>query len=203
MTTRRRVNGASQKHSRGTRWPDDTRERALELIRDAGIAAAHHELAVPKATLTKWARAASIDTTNPKTAAATAVRAAQLTEATVTRLEYVIDVASTGLIRRLEANADAGELDDGDLGEWSTELDRFVPPADKRTAATMMRRYQHLASLEPTRDLIGALTRGIHDLALLRGEATERGTLVVNFGIPRPKRPTDVAENVDTTPAGG
>lgn len=182
----------------GHRWPDDVRERALELIRGAGgragIAAAHTELGIPKATLSRWARDAGIDLTASaaRTHAATTVRAATLAADTTTRLEYLIELASGGLTRRLEANLDAAELDDDDLGTWDDELERFVGPGDGSAAALALRRYRHLSTLEPTRDLVGTLTRAVHDLALLRGEATERGDVVVRFGIPRPQTPADV-----------
>ncbi|MEG1971273.1 MAG: hypothetical protein RR101_14270, partial [Burkholderiaceae bacterium] len=42
------------------------------------------------------------------------------------------------------------------------------------------------------RDAEGVLTRAIHDLQLLNGEATERGTVVVEFTIPRPTEPATV-----------
>ena len=45
------------------------------------------------------------------------------------------------------------------------------------------------------RDAEGILTRAIHDLQLLNGEATERGELVVDFAVPRP-----VAADPDSVP---
>lgn len=179
-------------------WPDDVRERALELLRVDGLAAAHHDTGVSKPTLTRWARAAGIDlgAAAEQTRHATTARGAQLAEATTTRLEQIIELSTRGLVRRLEANADAAELDEADLGEWSAELGTYLPAGEEAAAA--VRRYRHLASLEPTRDLVGTLTRAVHDLNLLRGEATERGDVVVNFGIPRPTEP----DNVDTVDTG-
>jgi hypothetical protein len=188
------VRSTGETRARGRRrpWPDDVRERALEVLRVDGLAAAHRATGVPKSTLTGWARGAGVDVTAVTASQRRAgqARGAQLTAATVDRLDYTIDLASTGLIRRLEANADAGELTDDDLGEWSAELGRFLPANEH--AATVMRRYAQLTVGESTRDLSAALSRLIHDLDLLRGEATQRGALIVNFGIPRPVRPVDV-----------
>lgn len=177
--------------------PNPHREEALDRLRAGTPAASVAAWAgVHRSTVTRWARASGIDpgTNTERTRAATAARAAQLTAATVERLEYLIELASTGLIRRLEANADAAELSDTDLGDWSNELGRFLPA--NAHAAAVMRRYDHIRAGEPTRDLSTALSRGIHDLALLRG--AESGTLIVRFGIPRPTEPAEITENVDT-----
>ena len=179
----------------GRQYDDATRERALELMRDAGLAAAHHQLGIPKQTLSRWAKAGGVDLGEivNRTRAGTAARAAQLAETTVDRLEYVLDLATTTLTRSLEALADVVELDDEDLGVWSDELERFVPPEDARATAAAMRRQQLIMSTGvPLRELVGVTTRAIHDLALLKGEATERGEIAVTFHVPRPQPQTVV-----------
>ncbi len=182
--------------------PNAHREEALDRLRTGASASSVADWAgVHRSTVTRWARAAGADpgTNTDRTRAATAARAAQLTAATVTRLEYLIELASTALIRRLEAAADLAELRDNELGEWSSELGRFLPAQGHAHAATVMRRYALVSAGEPTRELSTALSRCIHNLVLLRSHAIESGTLVVNFGIPRPRVPQDVG----TEPSGG
>lgn len=190
------------RHVAGRPYADDVRERALELLRVDGVAAAHAATGIPKGTLSRWARNAGVDlgAATRQTKAAAEARAAQLADETTKRLDHVIELASRGLIRRLEANADVAELDDDDLGPWSRELERFVPSDDRSHTAKALRRAQLLDSAGvPVRDLVGSLTRAIHDLSLLTGEATERGDVVVKFGIPRPTEPANVLD-VDAQP---
>jgi hypothetical protein len=152
-------------------------------MREESLSAAHQATGVPKATLTVWAKAGGIDLADAaaRSRVATAARAAQLTDNTVTRLEQIVEAAAAGLLRRLHTNDAAGQGD-----------------------ADAIARYELLAQLEPTRDLVGALTRGIHDLNLLKGEATESGTINVTFGtdFPRPREPAHIVENVDVNPDG-
>jgi len=178
-------------------WTDDVRDRALELIRVDGIAAAHRGTGVPKSTLTRWAATAgvNIDAVTQRHRRAGQARGVQLTTDTVARLERIITAASAGLIRLLEANADAAEVDEADLGEWSEELGRFTPP-EGTAAAAAIRRYAHIAGGESTRDLSAALSRAVHDLALIRGEPATDPDVIVHFGIPRPVLPTNVLRNV-------
>lgn len=175
-------------------YTDDVRARALALVAEVGVSRAAAELAIPKATVGLWARSSATTSSSDlsrRTAAATAARVEQLTASSVARLEYLIELASTGLIRRLEANADASEVDAADL-TYNLELERYVGLTPEADAA--IRRYRYLETLEPTRDLVGALTRALGDLAAIRGEVTERGNIVVQFGIPRPVDDGDVLE---------
>lgn len=188
-----------------SRYPDDVRERALEVMRVDGLSAAHHATSVPKPTLSRWAGAAGIDfgPSSARTRTGAQARAAQLEGGTVDRLEYVVELASRCLIRTLEASADVSELDD-DLGRWSDELGRFVPPDDEATAARALRRQQLIASAGvPVRDLSMTLTRAVHDLELLRGNATQRGEIVVHFDVPRPAPSTAVVVLDPSASAGG
>ena len=179
-------------------WPVDVRDQALDKLRaGATVAVTARATGVPRSTLSKWARAAGIDVNaaTHRTANATAARAAQLNAATTTRLEYLIELASTSLIRRLEANADVAELHPDTLGDWSEELGRFLPP-EGSAAHAAMRRYAHVATGEATRDLVAALSRAVHDLAHLRDDAVDSGPLIVKFGIPRPVEPDVILRNV-------
>ncbi|MGI8613722.1 MAG: hypothetical protein ACR2KL_07270 [Nocardioidaceae bacterium] len=183
--------------------PNPDRAEALDRLRDGATASEVARWAgVHRATATRWARAAGTDpgTNTTRTAAATAARAAKLTATTLDRLEYIVDLASTGLIRRLEANADAAELDDADLGEWSTEFGRFIPPEHRVAASAAMRRYLHVAALESNRDLSAAVSRAVQALAVLREKSGAGGTIVVQFGIPRPKEPDNIVQDVVVDP---
>lgn len=176
-------------------YPDEVRERALEVMRVDGLAAAHEATGVPKATLSRWGRDAGVDlgAAVERSRAASSARAAQLADTTVGRLEYILDLSTTVISRHMEALADVAELDDDDLGRWSAELGRFIPPDDRSATSKALRRQQLLASSGvPLRDLVGVTTRAIHDLQLLRGEATERGEVSVSFAVPRPDPSTVV-----------
>lgn len=176
------------------RYPDDVRERALEVMRVDGLSAAHAATGVPKSTLSRWAAAGRVDlgSQTVRTRSAAQARAAQLETTTVGRLEQIVELSTRSLVRFLEANAELSELDEDDLGVWSDELGRFVP-ADNEAAAAALRRQQLLTSSGvPLRDLSQTLTRAVHDLELLRGHATERAQMVVEFNIPRPEPATIV-----------
>lgn len=64
-------------------------------------------------------------------------------------MEYLIELASTALIRRSEAAADVAELPDDELGERSSELGPFLPAQANAPAATAMRRYALVSAGEP------------------------------------------------------
>lgn len=181
-----------------TRWPDETKAEALTLMREEGVAAAHDVTGVPKATLSRWAKAAGIDLeegTRKRTAsAAEAVRerAERAKLDTVKLLEDHIGEAGSYLSAIVTANAAAAEAiaglsDEGLTVTVDEDGNVSVQIADEGTAK-LRKLAMALATLPlAVRDAEGIVTRAIHDLQLLRGEATERGELVVEFGgIPRP-----------------
>lgn len=183
----------------GTPWPAATREEAVTLLREEGMAAAHDVTGVPKATLSKWAKTEGIEldeAARARTANAVEAvreRAARVKVDTVTLLEDHLGEAGSYLTAIVTANAAAAEA----IAGLSDE--QLVAIVDEETGEVRIAitdegvaRSKKLAlALDglplAVRDAEGIVTRAIHDLQLLRGEATERGELVVEFGgIPRP-----------------
>lgn len=179
-------------------WPEATKAEALTLLGEEGVAAAHDVTGVPKATLSRWAKAAGIELeegTRKRTAhAAEAVRerAERAKLDTVKLLEDHIGEAGSYLSAIVTANAAAAEAIAGLSDEALTVVvddDGNVSVAVKDEATAKLRKLAMVLDTLPlaVRDAEGIVTRAIHDLQLLRGEATERGELVVEFGgIPRP-----------------
>lgn len=192
-----RATRSSTAKRRTTAYPAEVKDEALTLMREEGMAAAHDATGVPKATLHRWAKAASIDLgedARRRTAAATEVvreRVAQAKVNTVQLLEDHIGEAGSYLSTIVRANAAAAEaiagLDPGSL-RVVTFNDEEVVEVDDEQAEALAKLARALGDLPlAVRDAEGIVTRAIHDLQLLRGEATERGELVVEFGgIPRP-----------------
>lgn len=188
-----------------TAYPADVKARALEdLARTRDLAGVHARHDVSKSTLSRWAKAAGVDLAGPareRTATAHAATTAKVAEVRVTttdRLERVLEaeLATHGTRVHLE-QALTRELDSALAGDLEARGEVFrLMRGD--TGPTIMLRdpdshlAQLVAALEllnvtvPKRDTVGAWTRAVHDLNLLRGEATERGDVVVRFGIPRP-----------------
>lgn len=181
-----------------TRWPEETKAEALTLMREEGVAAAHDVTGVPKATLSRWAKAAGVDldeAARARTAtAAQAVRerAERAKLDTVKLLEDHIGEAGSYLSAIVTVNAAAAEAIAGLSDEALTvtvDDDGNVSVAVKDEDTAKLRKLAMALDTLPlaVRDAEGIVTRAIHDLQLLRGEATERGELVVEFGgIPRP-----------------
>lgn len=185
------------------KYDDGTREGALELFRDGlSLADVHRQTGVPKPTLTRWRQAAGVPNTvnadRARLAAATAASLAVRAEARLTMLQQLErNVESAGAI--LGALLEAGvEFTDAVAGLDTSRVESFRDPdsgrvsvaVDDPVATAALKRAQALTQLPvEVRDLVGIHTRGIHDLQLLKGEATERGTVVVEFALPRPPRP--------------
>lgn len=177
-------------------YPAETRARALEVLEAEGMAAAHKETGVPKPTLVRWAKAAGIDlgeVARARTAAATEAvraRAADVRRTTVELLEAHIAQAGEYLATVAGVNAHAAQLIDAlddDRIRMQATLAGPVAVLDDADAQAATNRALALAGLPlAPRDAEGILTRAIHDLQLLRGEATERGEVVVEFNVPRP-----------------
>jgi hypothetical protein len=171
----------------------------VTLLREEGMAAAHDATGVPKATLSKWARVEGIDlgdAAKARTASATEAvreRAARARVDTVKLLEDHLGEAGSYLAAVVTANALAAEAIVGLAPE------ALVPIVDPETGEVRIGITDETVARTKTlalalsslplavRDAEGIVTRAIHDLQLLKGEATERGELVVEFGgIPRP-----------------
>lgn len=194
--TRSKPGGARSKTT--GRYTDADREGALELLRDGGVAHAHRQLGIPKATLSRWASAAGIDLdagARARTEAAVVGRREQVERvrlSTVQLLEQHVERAGEYLSTIVGANAEAAylidALDDDQLLSSRAEDGTLIVTTNQTDARAAMHRAYALASLPlAARDAEGILTRAIHDLALLKGEATERGAIVIDLsGVPRP-----------------
>lgn len=194
---------------RTTGYPEATRAKALALLERDGMAATHKATSIPKPTLTRWAKAAGIDLgeqARARTSNATEAvraRAAEVTANTVELLEGHIAQAGHYLGTLAGVNARAAQLiaaadpdtitiNQGIAGPYAVVTDPAAQELGKVALA--------LAGLPlAPRDAEGILTRAIHDLQLLKGEATERGDLRVEFNVPRP--PSSTSATVVEVPA--
>lgn len=174
--------------------PED-RAKGAARVAAVGLAAAHAETGVPRRTLCDWAKAAGVDlgaSVRARTAAATAAttaRAAEVRLTVVDRLEAVLEeqLGNARTLGVLEHQAGAAVL--ASSVTYVRGLAGIEPQLDQR-ARDALAKLRALGEAMPKRDVVGAWTRAVHDLALLKGDATERGDLIVRFGIPRPQ--TDV-----------
>jgi transposase-like protein len=197
-STPKRARPAPVKRTPSGNYLKADRIRAVELVASAGIAEAHRLTEVPKATLSRWAKAAGVDVgeqARARTTAATAAVEAKVAEVkltTVARLERVLE-------QQLRVEEELGNLElagiaaarTGDLVlEHSIAGTRLVLEPTGPDAE-LVARARIALELSPKRDAVGARTRAVHDLNLLKGEATERGTILVRFGIPRPAGDVD------------
>lgn len=180
-------------------YPPEVKAAALARMRTHGLAAVHDLTDIPKPTLSRWAREANVDLgtmARQRTEDATLAVRARLAEARVTTmamLEQHLADAGHYLAQVAEANAvaaqaiaqappEAFERKVGLMGPYVIVTDEAAAQAADRAMA--------LAGLPlSVREAEGIVTRAVHDLQLLKGEATERGELTVTFagaGIPRP-----------------
>lgn len=192
----------------GKPYDEATKAKALAMLERDGMAEAHTRTGVPKATLSRWAKAAGIDLgeqARARTAVATEhvrARAVEVTAGTVELLEahlaqagdYLATVAG---VNALAARAIAGLPPD--------KLERYVTLAGERVRITDAQADELVMLAEAldalplaVRDAEGMVTRAIHDLQLLKGEATERGTLRVEFAVPRPTASSKPVPEYDT-----
>lgn len=194
-----KARATAAKRSPGNRYTTEQRAEALKIVEDFGTAHAHKVTGVPKPTLTRWAKAAGLDTGDAarrRTASATEAvraRAAEVRLGTVDLLEHHIAQAGHYLATVAGVNARAAQLiaaaaadgirvEQGIAGPYAVVEDAEAQELAKVALA--------LAGLPlAPRDAEGILTRAIHDLQLLRGEATERGEVLVEFTVPRPTPP--------------
>lgn len=193
----RRVRSADKGARKSAPYPAAKRTEALAILEDEGLAAAHRATGIPKPTLTRWAKAEGIDSgaaARARTAVATEAvrqRAAEVRLTTVQLLESHVAQAGQYLTTLAGANALAAELiadlDPDTIGYVSTMGGPVAVTPPNTPAAAAKATADLLAQLPlAPRDAEGLLTRAIHDLQLLKGEATERGELTVEFHVPRP-----------------
>jgi len=180
----------------GTPYDEATKAKAVAQLEAEGMAATHADTGIPKATLSRWAKAAGIDLegqAQDRTRAAAATvraRAAEVTASVVEQLEQHVAQAGDFLGTVAGVNAYAARLlaqvDPDKLVRYATIAGDKVRVEDP-DVDEVLRVAEAIGALPlATRDAEGLLTRAIHDLQLLKGEATERGELVVEFTVPRP-----------------
>lgn len=183
-------------------YPPAVKAEAIKRMGTHGIAATHDMMDIPKSTLSSWARDANIDTgavARRQTEAATVAlraRVAQAKLSTVAMLEQHLADYGEFLRQVGQANVDAVQaiVEAGpDAIERKIGLAGPYVVVTDTTAAAAADLAMALAGLPLSiRDAEGIVTRAIHDLQLLKGEATERGEVVIEFsGMPRP-RPAEV-----------
>lgn len=183
-------------------YPATVKAEAIARMGTHGIAATHDMMDIPKSTLSSWARDANIDTgavaRRQTEAASIALRArvAQAKLSTVAMLEQHLADYGEFLRRVGEVNVDAVQaiIEAGpDAIERKIGLAGPYVVVTDTTAAAAADLAMALAGLPLSiRDAEGIVTRAVHDLQLLKGEATERGEVVIEFsGMPRP-RPAEV-----------
>lgn len=183
----------------GKPWPPKVRDEAVEYMREHGVAATHQRTGIPKATLSVWARKHGVDlgeqarTRTAKANAAVITKHAEARLTTAELLERIVEQSAMYLDTIARVNHDAAHLIAAVPAEQLVEAQSLAGPyvvIQDPEAAAAKRRAMALDGLPlAVRDAVGALTRGIHDLQLLTGQATERGELVVDFaGAPRPSR---------------
>lgn len=205
-SAKRSAQKSAPAHKAGRPYDGKVKARALRQL-GAGktLAAVHRSTGVAKPTLSRWARAAGIDTGagSAQTAAATEAKVAELALDAVSRLERIRDSELTALetMAYLEASL-AVDLEVAEtIREVSTMGGPIYLPARGTPAELNAQRLEALKRLVGKRDLVGAAGLLVDKLEVLQGRASERGELVVRFGIPRPDFARADAEAIDLPPA--
>lgn len=154
-------------------YPAETRERAVTLYADVGLAAAHAELGIPKPTIKRWADAAGIDAAEV-TRRNREQTAAAADSAAATRRKAVEDILERSTVK-LAAIVDKA-------------LDATIAGLNGGTVPGQAGTHPALGWANPAQ-LVGVWTRALHDLQLLRGKDTgqpEGHGLTVIFAVPAP-----------------
>ena len=181
-------------------YTEADKAKALAMLEAGGMAATHRATGIPKSTLNRWAKAAGVDLgdqarTRTKVATeAVRARAAEVKLNTVELLEGHLAQAGHFLATIAGINAQAADAIadlDPDLIAYVSTMAGPKAVINDANTSSLVKRADALALLPlAVRDAEGIVTRAIHDLQLLRGEATERGDLRVEFAIPRPVAPS-------------
>lgn len=151
------------------------RSRALELYGSEGLAAAHRELGIPKPTIVRWARAAGIS--SAEQAAADRARTEAATRAAQQELAVQIAKGRAALVPKLVHVANAALDSVGARLEAQRAVEKATLDNEYGlVSGGLMAKRDAMEAGAPLRAVIGAATRAIHDLQLLTGEETERGT---------------------------
>lgn len=208
MTKRSERKSARPKRARA-RYTDEQKDEALDLLREEGMAAAHDATGVPKGTLSGWAQAAGIDLASrarDRTAAASATveaKAAELKLDTVSRLERILGLTLDAWedLATFEAQATTAMRDtEGAVWADFTDLGGLIIRHQDTEVSQALGRLTLLRQSMTKRDVVGAAGLAVDKLELLTGKATERGELVVRFGIPRPDFAKADREAIDLPP---
>ena len=224
MTTRRRAKATASaraepkrptpKRARRTYTAED-RRAAVERVEAVGLAATHRETGIPRRTLSDWTRAAGVDLgqkARERTAKASAAVEAAAAEAKVTtasRLEAILDdqLATYAALSRLERRAaELTEARADDPGAVSVTLGTragdLILSATDPALGQALGLIELLTGATSKRDVVGAVGQAVDKLALLRGDATVRGEVILRFGIPRPSPRESDANAVDEADLG-
>lgn len=196
-------------------YSEEDRRVALELVEAAGIAAAHGSTGIPKATLSRWAKAAGIELDEQvrartrAAASAAEAKAAEVRVTTVDRLERILDdqLATLEALGQLERRALEAALnvdpEHAVMVRSGARVGELILHGIAPELAQALGLAELVSSSVVKRDVVGAATRAVHDLQLLKGDATERGAIVVRFGIPRPNAADADAQAVDEADLSG
>lgn len=183
-------------------YDDAEKARALELYATVGLGDAHHETGIPKPTISRWARAAGVDSAEAAAAARAQTEAA--TRAAQAELARRVAEGRAQLVPKLVATANLAL--DSTLA--ILEAQRAVEKAAAENqnglvGSDIMSRRSLVNDGPPLRAIVGAATRAIHDLQLLTGEETERGAagnVTVVFAAPPPSTSKTPPTIVDLEP---
>lgn len=192
------------KRASGPPYDARLKARALrQLERGATIAETHRKTGVTKSTLSRWAKAAGIDVgaaTRDRLANAAAANE-ELKLDVLSRLTRVRDYELTALESLAWSEATYAVAVEADSGiYWESGIAGPVAMPSSKDARDALARLMLLQRGMHKRDLVGAVGLLVDKLELLAGKATERGELVVRFGIPRPDFAAADRDAVDLPP---
>lgn len=195
-TKRPRTTGKPKKTAGGQRRYDDaTVTRALELYQTDGLALAARALGIPKPTITRWARAAGVDSAEvtkrnaeQTAAAAEAARIASALYVAQSKARLAYDAARIATA--------AGEVELELLDATRAVLSAARTAKDGKPPAELLARLEAAMSGPSLSKVVGSRTRAIHDLQLLTGDDTERapvsdGGVTLVFATPAPRAAAD------------
>lgn len=209
-----------------TRYSDDDRAAALEVLKAEGLPAAAASAGCSKSTIIRWARAAGLDpadyaerSTEQKrqaAAASVAARQARVVEERIALSDLLLKLAPTAgalLLDRLEEDrrtaervAAAEERLEVAIGalaacadppeDATPEVRKTFAEARKDARAAVSDARLVLSAWRDSRakvpELVGVVTRAVHDHLALEGEAAEAATTPAGFTVvlsaPRPDR---------------
>jgi hypothetical protein len=173
-------------------WTQQVKDQAITLAGTEGLGAAHKATGVPKPTIARWCKAASVDVMAvEQTKRATAVAKTDALVRRADRFEDYLEqiqveagrlVQTVATVNGAYALAVAG-MDTGDIEELPNHVtgETFVTFRDPQVESLRLRvkALKELSVELP--HAIGAFTRATHDLRLLREQSTENQAVQVVF----------------------